>query len=126
MVCATADHFYHAARPLLANSRVDRDFTSLFGCRPEVCALAWNLLDVDQVDNEVEFKHFLWALMFMKTYAKETTLCSIAGVCRKTYRTWVWKVIMKIAGLRTTVVRFLLLTEWIIAVQCSLQFVFHR
>ena len=92
-----------AAMPLLQESSI-RGFTGLFGVRPEVCALAWNLLDVGEIDG-VHFRHMLWALMFMKSYARESVLTSIAKVCRTTFRTWAKKVMIQISGLRTHVVR---------------------
>ena len=101
MVYATANHFRHVAAPMLAEQNA-RDYQSLFGCTPEVCALAWNLLD-DAVAG-ASAKHLLWGLMLMKTYSKESMLCSKVGVTRATFRHWAWLFIRRIASLSVNVV----------------------
>ena len=94
------------ARPILKSTYSARDFNGMFGTSPEVCALTWNMLDLEQAMPGVLPKHLLWALMLMKTYAKEKTLCIIAGgVTRTTFRKWAWLIIPRIAGLKSTVVR---------------------
>ena len=98
----TANHFRLAARPILAEQNA-RDFQSLFGSTPEVCSLAWNLLDLVDIEAAAP-KHLLWALMLMKTYGKESDLCAKVGVVRKTFRHWAWLFIIRIASLRPNVV----------------------
>ena len=47
--------------------------------------------------------------MFLKVYAKEGTLASLAGgVSEKTYRKWVWLFLPKIAKLEASMVRIFL------------------
>lgn len=47
----------------------------------------------------------LWALMFLKTYAKESVLSGMAGsVDEKTFRKWVWLFVCAIASLESNVV----------------------
>ena len=94
----------HTARPLL-EARGERNFRSLFGTIPEVCAAVWNRLVFDE-GSGVRPVHLLWSLMFMKSYAKEALLCRIAGVSRSTYRKFVWLIIPRIAQLKSDVVRF--------------------
>lgn len=92
MVFATESHFRHAARSILDSRRATqgggaagggggrtKDFTSLFGVSPEVCALTWNLFDLDGAPN-LMFKHLLWALMFMKVYAKLSVLVLVYNI----------------------------------------------
>ena len=50
---------------------------------------------------------FLYTLMFMKVYAKEGTMCSLAGgIDPKTFRKWTWDIIDAIANLESDVVSF--------------------
>jgi len=93
--------FKYIARPMLCEQG-NCDFASLFGSNPHVCALTWNLLDLSDV--AALPKHLLWGLMLLKSYTKESMLCSIAGVSRATFRKWAWIVIKAIAGLSTNVV----------------------
>jgi len=47
----------------------------------------------------------LWALMFLKTYAKETALSGMAGGAdEKTFRKWIWSFVCAIAALDSDVV----------------------
>ena len=48
--------------------------------------------------------HLLWALMFLKLYAAECVLASIAAVNEKTYRKWAWAFVDALADLHTQVV----------------------
>jgi hypothetical protein len=34
--------------------------------------------------------HLLWTLLFLKVNAPEEVLINLIGVCRNTYRKWVW------------------------------------
>ena len=50
-------------------------------------------------------QHMLWALMFLKTYAKETTLSTLAGrVDEETWWAWFWPMVEAIADLEPIVV----------------------
>jgi hypothetical protein len=74
----------------------ERRFREFFGCSPTVAANAWNMIELKgeewtgiQQHFGREVKHMLWALMFLKTYAKESTLSTLAGgVDEKTLRKW--------------------------------------
>ena len=108
LLYATDNHFMHAARPLLSEY-TRRDFKSAFGVSPEVSALAWNLLDFSDAP-DAQPKHLLWALIFLKAYTRESVLCGMAGVCRKTLRKRIWPMIRKIAGLGPSVVSLCVLS----------------
>jgi hypothetical protein len=61
--------------------------------------------------------HMLWGILFMKVYAKETALCSLAGgVDEKTFRKWVWPVIYLISAMNSFVA-----SHWL----CVLMYVLH-
>ena len=103
---ASASTISNTARPLM-QARGERDFRSLFGTIPEVCAAIWNRLVFDDESPLIRPVHLLWALMFMKLYSKEAALCKLARVSRSTFRKFVWFVIPRIAHLKSDVVCFL-------------------
>ena len=84
----------------------DRDFYSFFGCSQKVCADIWELLDPKEtMPEDLEYKHLLWALMFLKLYTTEAILCALAGgVSKKTFRKWSWLVVNTISYLEADVV----------------------
>ena len=63
------------------------------------------LIHFDLLPENSTVKQFLWALAFLKIYAKENVLASCAKVDAKTFRKAVWKFIEAIAELETHVVR---------------------
>jgi len=93
---ANAAHFCYAARTIA--SYEPAKFTSLFGITAEVTAIAWNLCKDDWLGYNLQPKHMLWALMFLKSYAKESLLCATANTSRPTFRKWIWKVIKVVCG----------------------------
>lgn len=92
MVLIKAENVVVAAHPIIGAAPVVlRDFVSLFGVSPRVCAAVWNCTSFD---HDVKLRHLLWGLLFLKTYMKETPLMNIACcTCRKTFRKYVWKVL---------------------------------
>ena len=98
--------FIRIAMSILKNSsgRIDsknRDFRALFGISPQVCVDTWHRCNFSA---DITPKHLMWTLMFLKTYATEPVLASLAGVSRKTYRKWVWRVIPQMSGATSKVV----------------------
>ena len=89
-----------------ANSNGDRDCRSLFGVSEEVCVSVWDLLEPETtMPKGVAIKHLFWALMFLKTYGNEATLCSLAGgVSKNTFHKWSWIMIDAISYLEPYVV----------------------
>lgn len=85
----------------------DRRFRSTFGTTPEVCAVIWNMLDpYSTMEDAASPKHLLWALMFLKVYAKESIHCAmVGGVDEKTFRKWAWYFVEHISYLEAEVVR---------------------
>lgn len=89
----------------------DRRFRSTFGCSVDVCIAAWNkMIQLDLLPEgdtpSTSFRHYLWALAFLKLYPEnETTMCSIlGGIDAKTMRKWVWPYIGSMYELKYYVV----------------------
>ena len=89
-------------KQLTLSKSFDRDFRSLFGCSPVVCGVLWVKC---KFKNWVEPKHLLWALMFLKVYATEKTLATLAGIGdRQKYRETIWPILTNISKLKKSVV----------------------
>lgn len=85
----------------------DRRFRSCFGIGAHIAILAWNMmLQRDLLPDIGSFRHYLWALMFMKLYAEnETEMCILmGGIDPKTMRKYVWPYIYSIFELHYFVV----------------------
>ena len=85
-------------------------FKSLFGIPFSIVEILWSIIDPfnDNTLNGVEPKHLLWALMFLKLYGTEDNVVSLAGGCDdKTYRKWVWIMIINLSDLEQEVVSFI-------------------
>lgn len=68
-----------------------RKFRSLFGVSVKVMAKTWNSLDVQNLLPEhAEPKHILWMCSFLKTYTTENVYVAWYKVEEKTFRKWVW------------------------------------
>lgn len=87
----------------------DRDFRDHFGCSVMVFLSLWGLLvTMDIVPSGGTIEHLLWTLLFLKTYAKQKVLCSLAGgVDDETFAKWTWKFIFAISELEVHVVSLL-------------------
>ena len=84
----------------------DQDFREFFGYNILVAFDLWEMLVDDRlVPGEVCIENFLWSLMFLKVYAKESTMCSLAGgINPKTFSSWVSKFVLAMANLESSVV----------------------
>jgi hypothetical protein len=97
----TASDFLYYGDSILKRAKAevtlgDRDFRALFGVGANICSIIWNSCCFSTTTKP---KHLLWTLMFLKVYATEPVLVTIAGsTTRKTFRTWVWTVIDEIAA----------------------------
>ncbi|KAI2499167.1 hypothetical protein MHU86_15319 [Fragilaria crotonensis] len=82
----TPDTFISEARRLLkSNANLgagvpDRDFRSHFGVSPTVCFMIWEKCKSSFLVHNVLPRHLLWALMFLKIYATEDVLSTIAAI----------------------------------------------
>ena len=84
----------------------DRIFRETFGCGVIIALTTWEMMsDADLLPTNGCLHHFMWALMFMKVYGKEMTMCALAGaIDPKTWRKWTWLFIAAISGLEPFVV----------------------
>jgi hypothetical protein len=85
----------------------DRDFREHFGCGVLVALSLWGLLlTTALLPDDCTLEHLLSTLMFMKTYAKQKTLCSLCGgIDPQTLKKWVKLFIEAISSLEPMVVR---------------------
>jgi hypothetical protein len=90
----------------------ERRFREMFGCSPQVVLELWTMLiSKSIIESTSEVRHLLWALLFLKIYAKETTTSRlVGGVDEKTYRKWVWIFVCAIADLEGDIVSAVLTT----------------
>jgi hypothetical protein len=76
-----------------AGNIIDRRCREVFGCRAFIASKIWFLISSQPTTHGTVLKHMLWALLFLKVYEKETTLCSWdEGVDETTFRKWIWPV----------------------------------
>lgn len=89
----------------------DRRFRELFGCGSAIVVRAWN--EIEEViewtgleDHDTrKIDYLLWALLFLKVYGKESTLCIlVGGVDEKTYRKWVSLYVAALSSLESFIV----------------------
>eukprot|EP00536_Pseudo-nitzschia_multiseries_P013684 jgi/Psemu1/212457/e_gw1.601.3.1 len=108
-----ADYVANAARIVLAfpakrkwNSK-DKEgrIISVFGASSSVIAEIWNRIETN-VQEGIELKHLLWALVFLKVYSTEEVHCAIVDWPNpRTFREKAWHVIEAIADLKPTVIK---------------------
>jgi hypothetical protein len=98
----------------------DQRFREFFRCSAEVALIMWNLLIKHLLlPDEAQIVHLLWALIFMKIYAKEKVTCGAAGgqmgaIDPKTLPNYIWPMIKALAGLEPYKVCSLLLLLYLI------------
>lgn len=99
----------------------DRRLRSFFGAGVVVILDAWyRMAAQDLIPDGGKFYHLLWALMFMKIYSSESTMCGHAGgVDPKTWRKWIWPFVRGLSDLEYTVVRFFCFCSRPVSVLCS-------
>jgi hypothetical protein len=87
---------------------VDKDerFRSLFGAPSVVIAALWELIR-SNVNDDVEEKHLLWGLVFLKVYAKNEEIhCALVGFpTRKEFRQKAWHIVEILADLKDGIIR---------------------
>jgi len=76
-------------------TRTSRDrFVAFFGVSPRVVAAIWNRLESkDLLPKDMQTKHLLWCLLFLKQYSQQRCMAPWCGTDEKTYRKWVWIVL---------------------------------
>lgn len=104
----TEGHVRIAAKPIIG--RIDapiRDYISLFGVSPKVCAAIFTHCrsPFERDDDSVCLVHLLWALLFLKSYHTEAVLVGLARAgCRRTFRKKVWQVLDCLSSEASTLV----------------------
>eukprot|EP00536_Pseudo-nitzschia_multiseries_P012726 jgi/Psemu1/32962/gm1.32962_g len=109
-----AEYVANAARIVLAfpakrkwNSK-DKEgrIISVFGASSSVIAEIWNRIEPN-VQEGIELKHLLWALVFLKVYWTEEVHCAIVvdWPNPRTFHEKAWHVIEAIADLKPTVIK---------------------
>ena len=85
----------------------DHDFREHFGCGVLVALSLWGLLlTTASLPDGGTLEQLLWTLLFMKTYAKQKTLCSLCGgIDPQTFQKWVKLFVDAISSLEPNVVR---------------------
>jgi hypothetical protein len=79
-------------------------FRSFFGCSSEVATDLWNRIENGLRQRSLP-KHLLWTLIFLKTYATEEIHIRLVGwVDPKSYRDWVWYMLMKIVEIKEDII----------------------
>ena len=71
----------------------DKRFRGYFGVSAEVAVEAWEMMEEhDYLPPSPEFRHYLWALAFMRLYPANDTALSVAlgGSDPKTIRKYIW------------------------------------
>jgi hypothetical protein len=80
-------------------------FKAHFGMSSTAVNELWRLLSTHTHGlSSIRPLHVLWALYFLKCYHKTEVASNFVGVSRKTYMTWVWRVIDLIVKLKPHVV----------------------
>ena len=84
----------------------DRRYASFFGSNPEVCNIAWGLLNrYGLLPEGGHEEHMMWTLIFLKTYKTENNLAALlGGIDEKTLRKWVQLFVGALAELEGVVV----------------------
>ena len=99
----TADAFWTLAQRELQTSLSLRAFKAHFGCPPEVIAEVWARIDCPDGALPV---HCLWMFAFIKSYETEETAASRFCTTPKTWRGWVWTMLVVVQQLKPTLVSF--------------------
>lgn len=94
-----------------AASTEDRMCKEHFGCSAEVAMITWDFLAAyDYLPPNATIEHFLWALMFLKIYAKTGPMRSLCGGAdSETIMKHVWEFVYGIARMEQYLVSVLLL-----------------
>jgi len=86
---------------------VDRVFKSIFGCSLFISHVLWNYLLVHAyLPREIQIKHMLWALCFLKQYPTEDQMAAWFAADRNTVRKYIWLALTKISSLHHVLVCF--------------------
>jgi hypothetical protein len=111
MFIAIGSEILNQAVPSSKSAAFQTRWTSHFQVDPIVCAEAWRLMQITDVDGIVDNgrpEHLLWSLMFLTTYDSESVLARAMRVDEDTFRKWCWLYILKLSYLEFDVVSMLI------------------
>ena len=92
---------------LLPGSPEDKRFRGYFGISAEVVVEAWEMMDeLDCLPPLPEFRHYLWALAFMRLYPANSSALSstLGGSDPKRIQKYIWPMIQSTFDLEGVVV----------------------
>ena len=74
----------------------DRKFHAHFGISKSTIIVLFNILQIIQTNYEYNFslEHLLWTFYFLKVYNSIDVSASFFHVDCKTYRLWIWRVLL--------------------------------
>jgi hypothetical protein len=103
------DTFSHYGKEITGGTEREASklFNSQFGASPFICSHIWRMIELHRGGNIMPGacpKKLLWAMLFLKTYAKEDTRKKLCEADKKTLRKWVWYFVNEIASLAPYVV----------------------
>jgi len=104
-----------------AEQTEDTTFREYFGVSAVVCLMCWDmLLAFDLTPDGGCLHHYLWALMWMKVYARMNVMAGLCGgIDKETMMKWVMKFVYAIAYLESHVVSYCLLLCLVALCYCS-------
>jgi len=84
----------------------DQRFRATYRMTASICATLWHMVKLETTMPEgAHPAHLLLCLMFLKIYATEAVLCTMAGgVDEKTFRKWSWMFVDELSYLEDSVV----------------------
>ena len=72
-----------------APAEENRRFKAIFGVTSEIILILWIMLvEFDFIPTHGTLLHFLWTLIYLKTYPKWATMKQLTGADPKTLRLW--------------------------------------
>ncbi len=96
----------HMLDTLLPGSLEDACLCGYFGVSAEVAVEAWEMMEeLDCLPPSPQFKHYLWALAFMRLYSANNKLLTILGGSDhpKSIQKYIWSMIQSIFDLEGVV-----------------------
>ena len=104
MVLVTAEGFWKLAEDAVRARLHRRSFIAHFGSRAELIAEIWARIQPHLPDGAIPV-HLLWMFSFLKIYKVEDTAATRFNTTPKTWRKWVWLMLVAVQQLKPVVVR---------------------
>lgn len=79
---------------------MNRKMKATYGVSINMIVIIWNRLIADNLmPRGASLKHLFWALSFLKTYETEHFYSVAFRTLEKTFRGWMWKIVLSLARL---------------------------